>query len=159
MEQPGINQFLGALRQIGVHGKELSGRAVHAVYGSPMPPRVDASARLAAFRGRVVAGANGDDDGDEQRDEDVDRFVTPVAQRPRPLAAAAPLAHAAKSGQYKSLMAIAADATAARKASASASSFSVSSPAAGSSSSGKQQRGKRKVQQPPGKRPNILYVY
>ena len=123
------------------------------------PPRGDAAARLAAFRGRVPAGG-GEDDGDEQGEEDVDRFVTPVAQRPRPLAAAAaPLAHAAKAGQYKSLMAIAADATAARKASA-ASSSSVSSPAAaaGSSSSGKQ-RGKGEVQQPPGKRPNILYVY
>ena len=33
LKQPGINQFLGALRQIGVHGKDLSGRAVQAVYG------------------------------------------------------------------------------------------------------------------------------
>ena len=140
-----------------MHGKKLSGRAVHAVYDSPVPPRWDAAARLATFRGRVPAGAGGD--GKEQGDEDVDRFVTPVAQRPRPLATAAPLAHAAKSGQYKSLMSIAADATAARKASAASS--SICSQAAWSSSSGKQQqqRGNGEVQQQPGKCPNILYVY
>ena len=101
LEQPGINQFLGAQRLIGVHIKELSGRAVQAVYGSPLPPRGDAAARLAAFRGRVRAGG-GDDGVDNQGDKDDDRFVTPVAQRPRPFAAAttaAPLANAAKSGQ------------------------------------------------------------
>ena len=158
LEKPGINQFLGALQQIGVYCKELSGRAVQAVYGSLLPPRVDAAARLAEFRGRVRAGV-GDDDGDHQGDEDGDRFVTPVAQRQRPLAAAAAfLAHAAKSSQYKSLMAIAADATAAKKASAASSSSSGSSPAAASSSSKKKQDGKGGVQ-PPGKRPNILYVY
>ena len=94
MAQTGINQFLGALRQIGVHDKELSGRAVEDVYGSPLPPSGDAAARLATFRGRVSAGG-GDD---EQRDDNSDRLVTPIAHRPRHLAAA-PLGHATKSGQ------------------------------------------------------------
>ena len=34
MEQPGVNQFLGALRQIGVQDKELRGRVVQEAYGS-----------------------------------------------------------------------------------------------------------------------------
>ena len=109
LEQPGINQFLGALHQIEVHGKELSGRAVQAIYGSPLPPRENAAARLAAFRGRVPAGGIDQGDGDN---DDADRFVTPVAQRPRPpplsaAAAAAVPAAAAKSGKYKSLMTVA----------------------------------------------------
>ena len=141
LEQPGINKFLGALRQLGVHGKELSGRAVQEAYGSPLPPKGNAAAaaRLAAFRGRVPAGVDDDDDEYEQGPQaDEEPFVTPVSQRPRTLAAAAaPLAHAAKSGQYKSLLSIAAEANAAKKASSS----SVSSPAAAadaaSSSSGK----------------------
>ena len=66
LEQPGINQFLGALRQLGVHGKELSGRAVQEAYGSPLPPKGNAAARLAAIRGRVPAGVDDDDDEYEQ---------------------------------------------------------------------------------------------
>ena len=99
LAQPGINQFLGALRQIGVHGKELSGRAVQAAYGSPLPPRENAAARLAAFRGRVPAGgvedAGGDDQGDGDNDDDAVRFVTPVAQQPRPPSLSAAAAAAA----------------------------------------------------------------
>ena len=144
LEQPGINQFLGALRQLGVHGKELSCRAVQEAYGSPLPPKVNATAaRLAAFRGRVSAGGDGDDEYEQGPQADEEPYVTPIAQRPRPLAAAAAayLAHAAKSGQYKSLLSIAAEATAAKKASSS----TVSSPAAAaSSSSGKQQQQKKK---------------
>ena len=66
LEQPGINQFLGALRQLGVHFKELSGRAVQEAYGSPLPPKGNAAARLAAIRGRVPAGVDDDDDEYEQ---------------------------------------------------------------------------------------------
>ena len=99
LEQPGINQFLGALRQLGVHGKELSGRAVQEAYGSPLPPKgIAAAARLAVFRGRVPAGGGDDDDDEDEQglQADEEPFVTPVAQRPRPLAsAAAPLAHPA----------------------------------------------------------------
>ena len=150
LQQPGINQFLGALRQIGVHSKELSGRAVQDVFGSPLPPRGDAAARLAAFRGRVPT-----DVPSSEREEEAERFVTHVALRPL-------LPPPAAATQYKSLMAQANEATAARKAASSSS--SVSSPAAArSSSSGKTkqqvQEGHGGMQQPPGKRPNILYVY
>ena len=181
LEQPGIIQFLGALRQIGVHSKELSSRAVQEVYGSPLPPNGNAAARLTAFRGRVPAGPGGggdNDDGEEEErpkwDDDADRFVTPVVQRQRPLAAAAaasPLAHSAKSAastfEYKPLQ------LAAKGITSSSSSVSSPAPAAASatarSSSSSKQKQKNKegtgkvgvgeIQQAPGKRPKILYIY
>ena len=82
MQQPGINQFNGTLRRLGVRGKELSGRSLQEVYGSPLPPRENAAARLAVFRGRVPAGG-----GEAGKNEE--HFETPVAHRPRPLATAA----------------------------------------------------------------------
>ena len=100
MEKPGINQFLGALCQIGVHVKELSGRLVREAYGSPLPLRENAAARSAAFRGRVPAGVGGDDDDGESPKPDEELFVTPVGQRPRYLAAvaaAATLSHGTNS--------------------------------------------------------------
>ena len=166
MEQPGIKQFLLALRQIGVRNKELSGRVVQKVYGSPLPPRGDAAARLAPFRGRVPAGAGADEEEKEgpNPDEEADRFVTPVAHRPRPVAdaAAAPQRHGSKSAttQYRPLQPIVA---AGKKASAA--SVSLPAAAAGTSSSGGKKQvgtggvGVREMQPPPGKRPKILYVY
>ena len=73
LNQPGIGEFLSALRQLGVKSDELSGRELRKMYGTT-PVRGPVQTRLAALRQPELAtagqwerelAAEEDDDGEE----------------------------------------------------------------------------------------------
>jgi len=140
---PGIAQFLGALRQIGVKSTELSGIKLQELYRGA-PPKGAPRARLATLRGQQQGI---EEEAEDEEDDSADMsFTTPQARRPTLPPTVIPVTKqsssssgqsTSKTQQYGALMSKAPDSGA-------------------SSSKSSNQSGKG---YPPGKRPKILYVY
>ena len=86
---PGIAQFLGALRQMGVRSNELSGNEVKEIYKGTKP-HGGIQSRLAALRGNEQVGTEEALGEDKFFNLDEGAYATPKEHRPQPSTSAIP---------------------------------------------------------------------